>query len=51
VLLVNDTDDRVRALLRLDNFVDTYLFAGRLVEPKVLAHMEATQKAVKEYRD
>ena len=51
VLVVSENDDRVRALLRLDNFVDTYLFVGRLVEPKVLAHMETTQKAVSEYHD
>jgi len=51
VLLISDTDDRVRALLRLDNFVDTYLFVGRLVEPKVLAHMEATETAVREYHN
>lgn len=50
VLLVNDNDDRVRALSRLDNFVDTYLFVGRPVEPKVLAHMAATQSAVDEYK-
>ncbi|MFY9288850.1 MAG: PAS domain-containing sensor histidine kinase [Alphaproteobacteria bacterium] len=50
VLIVSDNDDRVRALLRLDNFVDTYLFVGRPVEPKVLAHMATTQKAVSEYR-
>ena len=51
VLLVSDNDDRVRALLRLDNFVDTYLFVGRPVEPKVLAHMATTQKAVSEYKE
>ncbi|NTU76322.1 MAG: PAS domain-containing sensor histidine kinase [Alphaproteobacteria bacterium] len=51
VLVVSDNDDRVRALLRLDNFVDTYLFVGRLVEPKVLAHMATTQKAVTEYHE
>lgn len=49
VLLVSDNDDRVRALLRLDSFVDTYLFVGRPVEAKVLAHMATTQKAVSEY--
>ncbi len=32
VLMVTDTDDRVRALTRLDRFVDTFLFVGRLVE-------------------
>jgi two-component system nitrogen regulation sensor histidine kinase NtrY len=46
VLLVSDNDDRVRALTRLNDFVDTYLFVGRPVEPKVLAHMAATQSAV-----
>lgn len=49
VLLISENDDRVRALLRLDNFVDTYLFVGRPVEPKVLAHMATTQSAVDEY--
>jgi two-component system nitrogen regulation sensor histidine kinase NtrY len=37
-------------LLRLDNFVDTYLFVGRPVEPTVLAHMATTQTAVNEYK-
>jgi len=50
VLLVSDNDDRVRALLRLDDFVETYLFVGRPVEPKVLAHMASTQSAVDEYK-
>jgi two-component system nitrogen regulation sensor histidine kinase NtrY len=48
-LIISDNDDRVRALIQLDNFVDTYLFVGRPVEPKVLAHMETTQQAVSEY--
>lgn len=51
VLRISDDDARVRALVRLDNFVDTYLFVGRLVEPKVLAHMATTQGAVKEYKE
>ncbi len=51
VLIVSDTGDRVRALTRLDNFVDTYLFVGRPVEPKVLAHMAMTQQAVSEYKE
>ena len=40
VLMVTESDDRVRALVRLDRFVDTFLFVGRLVEPRVLSHME-----------
>ncbi|MER2520814.1 MAG: PAS domain-containing sensor histidine kinase [Bdellovibrionales bacterium] len=49
-LLLNDNDDRIRAFVRLDNFLDTYLFVGRPVESKVLAHMAATQQAVHEYK-
>jgi two-component system nitrogen regulation sensor histidine kinase NtrY len=51
VLRISDDEARVRALLRLDNFIDMYMFVGRLVEPKVLAHMTATQGAVKEYKE
>lgn len=50
-LIVAEQEDRVRAVVRLDRFVDTYLYVGRLVEPKVLAHMEAAQGAVKLYRE
>ena len=49
VLMVTDTDDRVRALVRLDRFVDAFLFVGRLVEPRVLSHMEAAQDAADAY--
>jgi two-component system, NtrC family, nitrogen regulation sensor histidine kinase NtrY len=51
VLRVSESDDRVRALIRLDNFVDTYLFVGRLVDANVLGHMTAAQAAVSEYND
>lgn len=50
ILLTNDSDDRVRALIRLDRFVDTYLLVGRLVESQVIGHMERVQGAVSEYR-
>ena len=50
-LLVNEADDRVRALIRLDRFTDSYLFIGRVVESRVLAHMAATQDAVKQYTE
>jgi two-component system, NtrC family, nitrogen regulation sensor histidine kinase NtrY len=48
-ILTSENDDRVRALVRLDNFVDTYLFVGRFVDPKVLGHMERTQGAVTQF--
>ncbi len=51
VLFVNDADDRVRALVRLDRFVDTFLYVGRLVEPLVLSHIETAQTAFTEYTE
>jgi two-component system, NtrC family, nitrogen regulation sensor histidine kinase NtrY len=50
VVLTGDTEDRVRALVRLDNFVDTYLYVGRLVDPRVLEYMDQTRAVVDEYR-
>ena len=50
VEVTSDTDDRVRALVRLDGFGDAYLFVGRFVDAKVLGYMERTQTMVAEYQ-
>lgn len=49
VLVTGDSHDRIRALVRLDRFVDGYLYVGRIVDASVLAHMQTTEKAVAEY--
>lgn len=49
VLFVGEQEDRVRALVKLDNYFDTYLFVGRLVDEKVLDHIATTKQAVDEY--
>lgn len=49
VTLTSETDDRVRALVRLDAFVDAYLFVGRFVDPQVIHYMDRTQRVVDEY--
>ena len=48
-IMTNDSDDRVRALVRLNQFGDVYLFVGRFIEPRVLNHMEETQRAAAQY--
>ncbi len=48
-VLTSASDDRVRALLRLDNFVDSYLYVGRFVDPTVLGHSERTRGAVDQF--
>lgn len=42
--------DRVRAVIKLSKFFDSYLYVSRLVDPKVLSHFYETQQAVSEYR-
>ena len=41
--------DRVRAIIRLDNFVDAYLYVGRFVDPAILAYIDKTRQATAEY--
>lgn len=49
VVMAGESNDRVRAVMKLNNYVDTYLFVGRLVDPKVLSHVDATREAVQAY--
>jgi two-component system nitrogen regulation sensor histidine kinase NtrY len=48
-IITGDNDDRVRALVRLEQFPGAYLYIGRFVEAQVLNHMEQTQRAVAQY--
>jgi two-component system nitrogen regulation sensor histidine kinase NtrY len=49
VIMTDDQDERVRALVRLDEFSDIYLYVGRFIEPKVLNHRRETQLAAAQY--
>ena len=49
VITTNETEDRVRAFVKLNNFNDAYLFVGRMVDPTVLSHLDATRDAAAEY--
>ena len=51
VVMTGGNDDRVRALVKLNNMVDTFLFVGRMVDPKVLSHVAATRQASEDYAD
>jgi two-component system nitrogen regulation sensor histidine kinase NtrY len=48
-ILTGEDDDRVRALVRLDGFLDLYLYVSRVVDPKVLAHTTKTRGAVERF--
>ena len=49
VILTNGSDDRVRALVRLNTVPSAFLFVGRFVDPTVLRHIERTELAAQAY--
>lgn len=49
-LVIQADDDKIRAILRLPNLTQTYLVVGRLVDARVIDHVENAQTAVNEYR-
>ncbi|MEH6524902.1 MAG: PAS domain-containing sensor histidine kinase [Sneathiella sp.] len=51
VITTNGTDDRVRALIRLDRLLDGYLYVSRFIEPRVLEHLERTRAAAADYQE
>ncbi len=51
LILTAANDDRVRALLRLDRFVDSFLYVERRIEPDVLRQITTAQRAVVEYKE
>ena len=51
VLMTTQSKDRVRALVKLHNFENTYLFVGRMVDPQVLKHLRSTEEATQDYND
>ncbi|MEQ8334017.1 PAS domain-containing sensor histidine kinase [Nisaea sp.] len=51
VVLTTDADDRIRAVVRLDRFVDAYLFVGRFVDSEILSYIERTKEAVAQFTE
>src|SRR5689334_2743756 len=49
VIITDDQEERVRALVRLDEFSDLYLYVGRFIEPRVLMHRDQTHLAAAQY--
>ncbi|NQV57225.1 MAG: PAS domain-containing sensor histidine kinase [Rhodospirillales bacterium] len=48
-IISRPNDDRVRAGLKLEGFVDAYLLVGRFVEPQVLESISRTRGAAAQY--
>ncbi len=50
VLLTSERDERVRAVIKLNRFIDAYLVIGRFIDPEVLAEIQRTEMAVAQYQ-
>lgn len=49
VVILTTDEDKVRALIKLEGLPHGYLLVGRLIDSKVIAHMQHTQGAVNAY--
>lgn len=49
-LLTSERDERVRAVIKLNRFIDAYLVIGRFIDPEVLAEIQRTEMAVAQYQ-
>ena len=45
-----ENDDRLKAMIKLNRFVDLYLLVERFVDTRVIDHIEGIERAVSEYR-
>jgi two-component system, NtrC family, nitrogen regulation sensor histidine kinase NtrY len=50
VIMASDNDDRVRAVTELDSMPDTFLVVGRLVDSRVIGHIDEVVRAVGEFQ-
>lgn len=48
-IVTGSDDDRVRALIRLEGFLDMFLYVGRVIDPKVSSHTTRTRGAVERF--
>ena len=49
VLFADRRIKRVRALIRLNSFANTYMFIGRFFDPKVIGYIDNTNATISEY--
>lgn len=49
IFINSDGEERVRALVRLDAYLDLFLYVGRFIDPRVSAELERTREAAAQY--
>ncbi len=49
VRIVDPQTNRTSALVKLDNFIDTYLYVVKFMDPRVISHLKQTGEAISFY--
>tara|TARA_B100000029_G_scaffold394668_1_gene392213 strand:- start:6032 stop:7657 length:1626 start_codon:yes stop_codon:yes gene_type:complete len=49
ISVVGSGENKATVMMKLDNFIDTYLYISKNVQPKVLQYLDDTEKAVSFY--
>jgi len=49
IRIMDSTNNRTSALVKLQSFIDTYLYIVRLMDPKVISYLRDTEQAVNFY--
>lgn len=50
IILTDESDDRVIAITRLEDYVDSYLIVGRYTDNKIINYIKSTEGAANEYK-
>ncbi|MET4807967.1 PAS domain-containing sensor histidine kinase [Limibacillus sp. MBR-115] len=51
VVYSSESEGRVRAIVKLESFADAFLVIGRLIDPRVIGHMDRTRGAYQLYTE
>ncbi|MDV7338604.1 PAS domain-containing sensor histidine kinase [Terasakiella sp. A23] len=51
VITFEPQNDRARAVLKLENYIDTYLFIGRFIPPEVSGSIDRVERAYQQYSE
>ena len=51
IAILEKGQEGITAVLKLNNYLDLYLYAERLIDPKVLGHLERAKKGVAQYEE
>ncbi|MFZ4125459.1 MAG: ATP-binding protein [Rickettsiales bacterium] len=50
MVMLGEGDDRIQAVIKISQYPDLYLLVGRVVDPKVIQHLQSAKGAVKQFK-